>query len=135
MSRSLVRGRIGVGEEELGGRHRHHKEKRYDYRGIVLLVLGIVSNNSRELCGHSLRLLKLVTGVDISTRAVRRSGRPGNPVKSSRRKAAAAPNRAAFLRSIFMVAIIEVSISTFPDSKDCLELHRTVQNCVSTCKF
>ena len=47
--------------------------------------------------------MKLVTGVDISTRAVRRSGRPGKPVKSSRRTAAAAANIVAFLLSIFIV--------------------------------
>jgi len=40
--------------------------------------------------------LKLVTGVDISTRPVRRSGRLGKVVKSRIRTAAAAPNRAAF---------------------------------------
>ena len=50
-----------------------------------------------------LHLLKLVTGVDISTRPVNKSGSPGNEVKSSIRTAAAAPNTAAFLLSILIL--------------------------------
>jgi hypothetical protein len=50
-----------------------------------------------------LHLLKLVTGVDISTRAVNRSGRPGKEVNSRIRTAAAAPNNVAFLLSMFIV--------------------------------
>jgi hypothetical protein len=50
-----------------------------------------------------LHLLKLVTGVDISTRAVNRSGRPGKEVKRRSRTAAAAPNNVAFLLSMFIV--------------------------------
>lgn len=46
-----------------------------------------------------IHLLKLVTGVEISTRPVSKSGSPGNEVNSKSRKAAAAPNRAAFRRS------------------------------------
>ena len=46
--------------------------------------------------------MKLVTGVEISTRPVNKSGSPGNDMKRRRRTAAAAPNRAAFLLSIFM---------------------------------
>jgi hypothetical protein len=49
-----------------------------------------------------LRRLKLVTGVDISTRAVNRSGSPGKDVKRRNRTAAAAPNRAAFLLSMLI---------------------------------
>jgi hypothetical protein len=41
--------------------------------------------------GSLLHLLKLVTGVDISTRPVRIFGRDGNAVKRSSRTAAAAP--------------------------------------------
>jgi len=52
------------------------------------------------------RLLKLVTGVDISTRAVNKSGRPGNEVNSRKRTAAAAPNKVAFLLSILISAIV-----------------------------
>lgn len=55
----------------------------------------------------SLHLLKLVTGVEISTRAVNRSGRPGNEVKSRSRKAAAAPKMAAFLLSILILNMAE----------------------------
>lgn len=50
----------------------------------------------------SLHLLKLVTGVETSTRAVNRSGRPGKEVKSRSRTAAAAPKMAAFLLSMLM---------------------------------
>jgi hypothetical protein len=50
-------------------------------------------------------LLKLVTGVDISTRAVSSSGRPGNDVKRRSRTAAAAPNSVAFLLSMLMVKL------------------------------
>ena len=44
-------------------------------------------------------LLKLVTGDDISTRPVRKSGREGKPAKSTRRIADAAPKRSNFRRS------------------------------------
>jgi hypothetical protein len=47
--------------------------------------------------------LKLVTGVDISTRAVNRSGRPGKEVKRRSRTAAAEANNVAFLLSISIV--------------------------------
>jgi hypothetical protein len=44
-------------------------------------------------CAH---LLKLVTGVDTSTRPVSRSGRAGKTVDSDRRTAAAAPKSSSF---------------------------------------
>ena len=47
-----------------------------------------------------IRLLKLVIGVDISTRPVNKPGSPGNEVNRSRRAAAAAPNSAALLLSM-----------------------------------
>lgn len=50
-----------------------------------------------------LHLLKLVTGVEISTRAVIKSGRPGKPVKRRSRTAAAVLKRTAFLLSILIV--------------------------------
>lgn len=50
----------------------------------------------------AIHLLKLVTGVDISTRPVNRSGSPGKEVKRRRRRAAAAAKRPAFLLSIFI---------------------------------
>lgn len=106
MSRSLVIGRIGGGGEELGGRHRHRMGRRYDCINIGPPVLYTVSCKFCKVTPTLLHLLKLVTGVDISTRAVRRSGRPGKPVKSSRRTAAAAPKSAAFLLSIFMADMI-----------------------------
>jgi hypothetical protein len=53
----------------------------------------------------SSHLLKLVTGVDISTRAVNSSGRPGNEVKRKSRTAAAAPNSMAFLLSMLILKL------------------------------
>lgn len=50
-------------------------------------------------------LLKLVTGVEISTLAVNKSGRPGKDANNNSRTAAAAPKRAAFLLSTLMVVI------------------------------
>jgi hypothetical protein len=53
-----------------------------------------------DISNEALHLLKLVTGVDISTRPVSKSGRLGKKVIKSRRTAAAAPKRAAFRLSI-----------------------------------
>ena len=47
-----------------------------------------------------IHLLKLVTGVEISTRPVSRSGNEGNAAKRSRRNAEAALNSKAFRRSM-----------------------------------
>lgn len=47
------------------------------------------------LGGGDIRLLKLDTGVDSSTRPARRLGRVGKALKSSNRRAAAAAKRAA----------------------------------------
>lgn len=52
----------------------------------------------------NIRLLKLVTGVDTSTRPARRLGRPGKTVNSSSRSAAAPPKRSAFCLSTAIVA-------------------------------
>lgn len=49
-----------------------------------------------------LHRLKLVTGVDISTRPVRRSGKEGKAKKSTSLRAAAEVKRVAFRRSITM---------------------------------
>lgn len=49
------------------------------------------------------RLLKLLTGVEISTRPVNKSGREGNRASRTSRKRRAAPNTAAFLRLADMV--------------------------------
>ena len=76
-----------------------------------------------------IHLLKLVTGVEISTRAVNRSGSPGKPVKRSSRTAAAAPNSVAFLLSILIIVAIssdyngdeEVVVSRCLNRKSVLE--------------
>lgn len=103
MSRSLGGGRREEGVEGPGGRLHHRKERHYGCkeRGpLVLLLVSLELNAPIELISH---LLKLVTGVEISTRPVKRSGRPGKEVTRRSRTAAAAPNRAAFLLSIVML--------------------------------
>jgi hypothetical protein len=63
----------------------------------------LISKTTRCKLGINLHLLKLLTGVEISTRPVKRSGRPGKDVNRSKRTAAAAPKRAAFRLSICML--------------------------------
>jgi hypothetical protein len=75
-------------------------ERRYGCRGIGPLVLTCVSMRCLWVYSRNIHLLKLVTGVDISTRPVNRSGSPGNEVKRRSRTAAAAPKSATFLLSI-----------------------------------
>lgn len=91
----------------LGGTRRHRRERHCDYRGRGPLVLLKVSFKPIATSTTNVHLLKLVTGVEISTRAVNKSGRPGKPVKRRRRTAAAAPNRAAFLLSMLIVLICQ----------------------------
>ena len=69
----------------------------------TLLYCTLVSQKLLCEAKGGLHLLKLVTGVDISTRAVNKSGRPGKEVKRRSRTAAAEANRVAFLRSTFIV--------------------------------
>lgn len=88
----------------LGGKHHRHKARHYDCIGIDPLVLSEFSLLPRNYI-LTLHLLKLVTGVDISTRPVNKSGRPGKEVKSKSRTAAAAPNMAPFLRSMFIMKV------------------------------
>ena len=63
-----------------------------------------VLNTSQSMPHHPkqdyTRRLKLVTGVDISTRPVRRSGREGNAKNRSSLRAVAEPKRSAFRRSM-----------------------------------
>ena len=81
-------------------------ERHYGCKGRRLLALDNVSHKwyaaKRQRC---LRRLKLVTGVDISTRPVRRSGREGKAKKSMILRAAAEANRIAFRRSITMTDV------------------------------
>ena len=55
----------------------------------------IYADGSPKEIGSTVHLLKLVTGVDISTRPVNRLGRPGKAVNNSRRRAAATTKRPA----------------------------------------
>ena len=99
-SKLLVRG-----QQDMPGERRHHRtERRCGCKGIVLPVLNSVSHNSFALSLHgALHRLKLVTGVDISTRPVRRSGREGKAKKRTSLRAAAEVKRVAFRRSITML--------------------------------
>lgn len=58
------------------------------------------------------RLLKLLTGVETSTRPVKRSGRVGNVVESSIRRAIAAPKAQSFLLSTGILHITDCAISS-----------------------
>ena len=91
------------GVEGPGGRLHHRKERHYGCkeRGpLVLLLVSIELNAPIELI---LTSLETCYWIEISTRPVKRSGRPGKEVKRRSRTAAAAPNRAAFLLSIVML--------------------------------
>lgn len=93
-------GRRVRGRTAIDGIHHHRKATHCDYRGISLLVL--YPCVSKDLLLHrvgAIHLLKLVTGVDTSTRPVRRSGRPGNTRTSRIRTTAAPPSNTAFLLS------------------------------------
>lgn len=65
-----------------------------------------------QIQDHSnVRLLKLVTGVEISTRLVSSAGSDGNTVKSSKRRAAAAAKRAKVRVSYLMASLMVVKVS------------------------
>ena len=85
-------------------------ERRYGCRETVLPVLSGINHSCHALREHEvLHRLKLVTGVDISTRPVRRLGREGKAKKRTSLRTAAEANRVAFRRSI---AMLNVSICT-----------------------
>lgn len=63
-------------------------------------------SSSNRISNLYSRRLKLVTGVEISTRPVRRSGSEGKPRKRRSRKAEAVPYRRAFRRSITILVLI-----------------------------
>lgn len=87
-----------------GSRLPHRMVTHCGYRGRGLPVLCLLSVNGLLLAdGRHIRLLKLFTGVEISTRPVIKSGSPGNAVNSRRRTAAAIPKRTAFLLSTAIV--------------------------------
>ena len=99
-------------EDSPGERRRHHKGRGCGCRGIGLLVLSITSVIAGMLrigtrCIHR---LKLVTGVDISTRPVRRLGSEGKAKKRTSRRAAAEVKRKAFRRSITMFDDLSIDL-------------------------
>lgn len=90
-----------------GGRDRHRRARHCGCRGRVLLALEFMSalwlsTQLEPVC--NIRLLKLVTGVDTSTRPARRLGRPGKTVNSSNLSAAAPPKRSALCLSTAIFA-------------------------------
>ena len=98
------RKRLVVGQWDMPGeRRRHRRGRHYGCRGRGLLALKVVSQNRCAVYWHEvLHRLKLVTGVDISTRPVRRAGREGSAKKSTSLRAAAAGKRTPFRRSMTM---------------------------------
>ena len=89
------------------GERRHHRRGRHcECRGRDPLALESVSHKwhgSKVGTTSVLHRLKLVTGVDISTRPVRKPGREGNAKKSKSLRVAADVKRVTFRRSITMV--------------------------------
>lgn len=64
----------------------------------------------------SIHLLKLVTGVEISARPVRRSGSRGKAEKRKKRRAAAEPKSSTFRRSMAMmpVSVLQAPAQRYP---------------------
>lgn len=68
----------------------------------TVILYDFVSNGN----GCDIHLLKLVTGVDTSTRPARRLGRPGKTVNSKSRSAAAAPYNKTSCESTGIFAVL-----------------------------
>lgn len=88
----------------LGGICRHRKERHYgctkiDLPGLINVYLLALDVRQKDEVWDCSRLLKLVTGVEISTRPARRFGSDGKAKHSTSLKVAAAPNRVIFRRS------------------------------------
>ena len=78
-----------------GGRHLHRKERHYVYKGKGLPVL-FLSVHVKNLSQRYLHRLKLVTGVEISTRPVNSTGSEGNAKNRNSLRAAAEAKSASF---------------------------------------
>ena len=84
-------------------RRHHRKGKHCGCRGRGLLALRTFSDLWYAANWHQvLHRLKLVTGVEISTRPVRKAGREGKAKKNANLRAAAEVKRMAFRRSMTM---------------------------------
>lgn len=107
----------------LGGRCRRRKERHYGCTGIDLLglievyLLALDARIKDQVRDRS-RLLKLVIGVEISTRPARSFGSEGNATKSTSLRTAAAPKRPIFRRSRTMMANIYGSVLEHEISKE-----------------
>ena len=78
----------------------------------ALSVILSVMTSVQWIGTRFLHRLKLVTGVDISTRPVRRTGREGNVKKSMSLRAAAEVKRTPFRRSMTMFNGMKCNSST-----------------------
>ena len=97
---------LSWGGRVLGGKRRRHRGRRCGCRDRALLVLPIGLALAVFLVfwqNSYIRLLKLVTGVEISTRPVRRSGSDGKAVNRRSRRPAAAANRSNFRLSMAII--------------------------------
>jgi hypothetical protein len=109
---SLVGGRRRAIAEELDGRPLHHRARCRASRGRVLLVLWKVRHGiSHNTLRCSLHLLKLVMGVDISTRLPRRTGSEGKSRKR-RRRSRAAPPYSSSLEASMVITSYSISSSS-----------------------
>ena len=100
----------GLGVPDRKRLHRTERPRVYREKALLVLckALAMLFISVAAHAIYSIHLLKLFTGVDISTLPVSRSGREGNPTNSTSRSAAAAPKRAAFRRSITIVKFFSV---------------------------
>ncbi len=95
---------------------RHHRRRERDCeckeKDLLVLLKAVLSHphHSGALIAQHLHLLKLLTGVDISTRPVNRTGRDGNAKNKINRKADAAPKTKSFRRSITMMRLFYISM-------------------------
>ena len=92
----------------------HRKERHCECRERGLLVLESSQQAERQIYSGIVRLLKLVTGVEISTRPVKRSGSEGKIKRRMSLTAAAEPKRMAFRLSIAIST--DQYYGTLPDS-------------------
>ena len=95
---------VGGQQDMPGERRRHRKGRRCGCKETVLPVLNAINHSYYALTYHEvLHRLKLVTGVDISTRPVRRLGREGKAKKRTSLRTAAEVKSDAFRLSITML--------------------------------
>ena len=117
-----------------GERRRHHRGRHCGCRGRDLLALYSVSHGWYVGRWHEvLHRLKLVTGVDISTRPVRRPGRKGKAKKSKSLRRAAEVKRMPFRRSkTILLDDPTCTLTPFPSRPDTPSQRQTWRESAST---